>query len=423
MALNRTHEGERIGEPVVVDERMGERMSAIADFAPPRSAYVHVPFCRHRCGYCNFSVLTGRDDLFSDYLQALQRELSCLEHPRPVETLYIGGGTPTHFDLPVLARFLKLVDHWFPPASPAAPSADNPAQSERSARPQTGERSVEANPNDITIDKLKLFADHGINRISLGVQSFNADKLRVLERTHRPEQAERAIELAAQWIGNVSIDLIFATPGETPARWLDDLRRATRLPIDHVSTYGLTLEKGTLFWNRARRNEVTEVGEADQWQMYRDAIAHLSAHGWSHYEVSNFAKPGKRCVHNLCYWQGTPWYGAGPGAARFVDARREVNHRSATTYIKHVLAGKSPVAESETLTHEQLIRERVAFGLRMIDGFDLAQAGAIADVNALLASTLHQLVTLKMIQRNGDHIQLTDAGLMVSDSVLSEILG
>lgn len=379
-------------------------LDAAAELAPPRAAYVHVPFCRHRCGYCNFSVLAGRDDLVGAYLDALQIELSRLDSPRTVDTLFIGGGTPTHFDDAALTRFLSLVSQWFPLAA------------------ERTEFSVEANPNDITQAKLDLLKAHGVDRVSLGVQSFNSQKLKTLERTHSPDEAQRAIQSAADTIGNVSIDLIFATPGETVAQWRCDLEVAIAMPLDHLSTYGLTFEKGTQFWNRLQRDAISQVVEEDQLQMYRDAIAITQAAGFEHYEVSNHARPGRRCQHNLAYWRGVGWYAAGPGAASFVDGRREVNHRSTTTYIKRLINGESPVAESERLTQEQLIRERVAFGLRMLDGIELSDIAPVPIVDALLGAKFKMLLDIGMLTRHDNRIALTDRGLLVSDSVLSEIL-
>ncbi|QDV68695.1 Oxygen-independent coproporphyrinogen-III oxidase-like protein [Rosistilla carotiformis] len=379
-------------------------LTAAADLDPPRAAYVHVPFCRHRCGYCNFSVLAGRDDLVDAYLSALQVELSQLGQPRVVDTLFIGGGTPTHFDGHALTRFLTLVRDWFPRSD------------------QATEFSVEANPNDITPAKLDVLKAFGVDRISLGVQSFDADKLKTLERTHSPDEARTAIQLAAETIGNVSIDLIFATPEETPAAWRRDLRDAVALPLSHLSTYGLTFEKGTSFWNRLRKSDLAPIVEEDQLEMFRDAISIPAAAGLKHYEVSNHALPGRQCHHNMAYWRGVGWYAAGPGAASFVDGRRAVNHRSTTTYIKRLLQGKSPIAESEQLTNEQLIRERVAFGLRMLDGIDLRDVGPLEVVDRLLNAKFQMLIEIGMLKRTGSQVALTPQGLFVSDSVVSEIL-
>ena len=276
-------------------------MDSLVNLWPtPRAAYIHVPFCRHRCGYCNFSVVADRDDLIERYLKAVDSELRILDRP-VVDTLFIGGGTPTHFDLTTLDRFLSIV-------------------SQRFQLTTAGEWTMEANPEDITSEKLALLADHGVNRVSLGVQSFNSTKLALLERGHSPQVAMKAVELAAEAVGNVSIDLIFAAPGETLADWQADLDLAIKLPLQHLSTYALTFEKGTRFWSRRERGDLqspTETSEVDMYQLARQV---LDDSRFRHYEISSFAKSDARCRHNLAYWQGCGWYAAGPGAARFVGA-------------------------------------------------------------------------------------------------------
>src|SRR5687768_13241954 len=185
----------------------------------PSAAYIHVPFCAHRCGYCNFTVIAGRDDLNNAYLEALERELSWLEQPRPVQTLFLGGGTPTHLPREKLRRLLHLVRHWFP-LSPGC------------------EFSVEANPADLDGPRVEALAEAGVTRISLGVQSFQPRKLKLLERDHGPPEIVRSFQLAREHVASVSIDLIFGSPQETLSEWQTDLRAALALEPDHVSTYG-----------------------------------------------------------------------------------------------------------------------------------------------------------------------------------------
>ncbi len=215
-----------------------------------------------------------------------------------------------------------------------------------------------------------MLASHGVNRISLGVQSFSSAKLALLERDHRSEQIATAFEAARRSMRSVSLDLIFGAPGETVESWQHDLQLALNLAPDHVSTYGLTFERGTSFWSRLRKEEFAQVGEEDERQMYLAGIELLARAGFEHYEVSNFAKPGHRCRHNEVYWSGGTYHAAGPGAARYVGGRRETNHRSTTSYLSRVLADCSPIAESETLSPEESARERLVFGLRRLEGVE-----------------------------------------------------
>ncbi len=380
-------------------------MTTNSRFAPPRAAYIHVPFCRHRCGYCNFTVVAGRDDLVESYLQAIARELSWLETPREVDTLFVGGGTPTHLSHKQLRQLCEILTQWFPLAA-------------------GHEFSVEANPLDLTAEKAELLASFGMNRISLGVQSFNAAKLTLLERDHRAEQIVTAFEAARKTMRSVSIDLIFGTPGETLEDWESDVRQALALTPDHLSTYGLTFERGTSFWSRLQKDEIRQVAEEEERRMYESAIDLLTQAGFEHYEVSNFAKPGHRCRHNEVYWAGDTYYAAGPGAARFVDGRRETNHRSTTTYLNRVLADQSPVADAETLSGEDSARERLVFGLRRLEGVDRESFAAATgfEIDRLVGRPLTKFVGAHLLADTGSRIRLTRAGLLVSDSMWPEFL-
>jgi len=372
----------------------------------PRSAYLHVPFCRHRCGYCNFSVLAGRDDLADDFLLAIDRELSMLGSARPIDTLFVGGGTPTHLTLPQLTRLFDSIDRWLP-------------------RNADAEASVEANPEDIEPEKLQLLADRGINRISLGVQSFAAEKLQRLQRGHSGDAAKRAVQNCAQWIGNVSMDLIFGAPGETIGHWRHDLTTALSLPINHLSTYALTFEKGTQFWTERLRGNLREACEDDELAMYQDAMQLASDAGLKHYEISSFARDGFRCRHNLAYWEGKGWFAFGPGAANFVNGFRDVNHRSTTTYLKKIQEGQSPVAQREAISVVQYACERAAFGIRMIDGVDLdvIRREAGVDVAALRHVELDQCKRNDLIHVEGTHYLLTQRGILMADCVATAFLG
>ncbi|MEK6249953.1 MAG: radical SAM family heme chaperone HemW, partial [Planctomycetales bacterium] len=323
-----------------------------AESQTPTAAYVHVPFCAHRCGYCNFTLVAGRDDLIDPYLQALELELAQLEQPRQVDTLFLGGGTPSHLPPDKLSRLLNLVLHWFP-LSP------------------TAEFSAEANPDDLDKQHAHIFGEAGVTRISLGAQSFNAAKLHLLERDHSATDIEEAVVAAREAGTEISLDLIFGLPQESLETWRNDLLMALQLAPDHISTYGLTIEKGTAFWKRRATGELVPGTESDELSMYQTGIETLTEARFEHYEVSNFAQPNRYCRHNECYWTGGSYYAAGPGAARYVDGVRESNHRSTTTYIRRLLMGKSPVADREKLGPEAAVRERIVFGLRRLVGIDI----------------------------------------------------
>jgi len=379
-------------------------------FAPPRAAYIHIPFCARRCGYCNFTVVAGRDDLVDRYFAALERELSWLESPRAVDTLFFGGGTPTQLGVASLRRLLRLVMRWFPLAAGY-------------------ELTVEANPADITAELAQMLAEEGVTRVSLGAQSFDAPKLRVLERDHAPQDICRAVELlrgagTSRAPMSISLDLIFGTPGESLATWRRDLQSALDLAPDHLSTYGLTYERGTTFWGRLLKGDLARLEDELERSMYSQAIESISAAGLAHYEVSNFARPGHRCRHNEVYWAGRGYFAAGPGAARYVDGRREVNHQSTTTWIKRVLAGESPVAQSETLEPEDRAREMLVLGLRRREGVDRARFVAETGFNPddLLQDAMRRFADSGLLETSGTHIRLTADGLLVSDAIWPYVL-
>jgi oxygen-independent coproporphyrinogen-3 oxidase len=371
----------------------------------PRAAYIHVPFCRHRCGYCNFTLVAGRDELISPFLSALERELSLLGSPREVDTLFFGGGTPTHLRGETLRQLLKLVLRWHPLTAEA-------------------EFSVEANPSDIDAETVDILKECGVTRLSLGGQSFDAEKLRLLERDHAAGQITAAVELARSRGLAVSIDLIFGTPGEMLASWQRDLQLAIGLQPDHISTYGLTFEQNTSFWNRLQKGQLQRADEELEREMYAAAIDELTAAGFEHYEVSNFAQPVQRCRHNEVYWTGGEYFAAGPGAARHIGGVRETNVKSVTAWLQKLSSGESPVAEREELPPNDRARELFVFGLRRLQGVErdwFAERTGL-QINELFAAPLERFVQAGMLIDDGSRIRLTSEGLFVSDSLWPHFL-
>ncbi len=377
-----------------------------------RSAYVHVPFCRHRCGYCNFTLVAGRDDLVPAYLAALAQEFAQrLGQPQVVDTIFLGGGTPSHLSLESLEQLMQLIAQWL---------RLDPA----------GEYSCEANPLDCTAERLALLRSYGVNRISLGGQSFDDDKLRQLERDHSGRQLVEAIDNCAASFPRVSLDLIFAAPGESLLTWQSDVARGVASPIGHLSTYGLTIERGSAFYGRSLRNELDESTDDVQLKMYEHAIETLTSYGWEHYEVSSFALPGQRCRHNEAYWLGAPWWAFGPGAASFEHAsdeqtfQRRVNHRSTTTYLRKLTGGGDAVAESGQLSREEVLRERLVFGLRRLEGVNLTALSKWwgSPVGELFEPYLSRYIDRGWLQQKDDQVSLTRAGLVISDGLWPDLL-
>lgn len=377
----------------------------VGNTTAPRAAYVHVPFCAHRCGYCDFAIAVGQDSLIEQYLDALAAELATLQTPQRMDTLFIGGGTPTYLSARQLERLLRDVTCWLPWEA-------------------GHEFSIEANPGTLDADKVGVLARFGVTRVSLGAQSFHPHLLTVLERDHQPADVPRAVEIVRQRIAQVSLDLIFGVPGQTPNDWDADLHFALLLEPDHVSTYGLTYEKGTPLWKRRARGEVRALDEETELAQYRHGIEMLEAAGFEHYEISNFAKSGCRSRHNQGYWANEPHYGFGMGAAQYIAGRREVNTRDLRTYIRKALAGESTRFQSETLPPPERARETLAMQLRRAEGIDrqrfLAQTGFALD--ALAGAAIARHVELGLLHDDGARVRLTREGKYVADAVITGLL-
>lgn len=372
---------------------------------PPRSAYIHVPFCKYRCGYCDFAIVADRDDLVGTYLQALASELSWLGEPREVDTLYFGGGTPSHLDAASLTALCEIAKRWHPLA-------------------QGYEWTVEANPESLTADRVAVLCAQGVTRLSLGVQSLDDAKLRALERNHSRHEVVRAMDLARAAGMQVSVDLMFAAPGETLEQWRRDLAAAIELRPDHISAYGLTWEPGAAFTVRRDKGLLRPLDEELERAMYSQAIERLTEAAFEHYEVSNFALAGRRSRHNEVYWAGSEYFAAGPGAARYVDGVRSTNHRSTTTYLKRVQTGMSAIFEQEELTPEQRARELLVLGLRRLEGVQRSTFAIKSgfEMDQLAGKAIGKFVELGLLSDDGSRVKLTREGLFVSDALWPELL-
>jgi oxygen-independent coproporphyrinogen-3 oxidase len=371
----------------------------------PRAAYIHIPFCAHHCGYCDFAVAAGKDHLIDLYVEALGSELATLGEPQTVHSLFLGGGTPTYLPAPALERLLLSLRRWLPVES-------------------DGEFSVEANPGTLDAARIDLLAEFGVNRVSLGAQSFHPELLSVLERDHAPTDVPAAVDLIKSRIGTVSLDLIFAVPGQTLAQWRRDLHRALELQPDHMSTYGLTFEKGTRLWKQRRHGEVQALDEEGELAMYEEAMDTLERAGFEHYEISNFARPDKRCRHNQVYWANQAYYGFGVGAARYVQGRRELNTRDVQIYIRKALAGDSVTFQSERLVGEERARETIAIQLRRAEGIRRQefQTQTGIDLDALVGETIERYAALGLLHNENGRVYLTRRGKCVADAVVRELI-
>jgi len=351
-----------------------------------RHLYLHLPFCAHRCGYCDFVTATGRDHLHGAYVDALLRELDSEHDGSPVETIFLGGGTPTYTALPELLRLLR-------------------------ALPATRELTVEANPETLTPELARKLRSAGVNRVSLGAQTFQPHLLRVLERRATPADVERAFGLLrAAGLDNISLDLIYGIPGQTPAELADDLAHAIALGPEHISAYELEAKPGTRF-TIAYGAELER--QADRMEDYFErVVATLTDAGYRWYETANFCRDGKRAEHNLGYWLGRDYLGLGVGAVSTLGDERRRN----TPKLARYLQGHYD-REIELLDGETRARERVMLGLRLDEPLPLAGLRPALD-----ATGLARAEKLGLAVDGGETLELTRRGRFLGGAVTAEIL-
>ncbi len=373
----------------------------------PRAAYIHIPFCAHKCGYCDFASLAGVDHLADRYLGGLKQEITTfLPGPQEVDTIFVGGGTPTRLSAEQLSALCCTIKDWFILAS-------------------DGEWTVEANPGTIDSEKADVLAEAGVNRISLGAQSFQPGLLAVLEREHGREQVERALEAVRPRFAHWSLDLIFGVPGSTEDQWRDDLDTAVSLGPSHLSCYGLVFEKGTPLWSQKQSGLVQPVSEDVERAMYETTIERLSGAGLEMYEISNFARPGEESRHNLVYWVNDAYFGFGVGAARYLRGIRSTNTRDLGAYLRRVEAGLSATGPHEELSPEARARETAILMLRRTrtgierDDFETRTG---FDLDVLCGCEIERFAAKGYLEDDGRRVRLTPEGIFVADRVLCELL-
>ena len=334
------------------------------------SAYVHIPFCAVRCGYCDFNTYTNLDfgpgAGLADFPDSLDREIALSERVLGgrgesgplLRTVFFGGGTPTMLDSAQLASVLRRLDAAFG----LDPSA---------------EVTTEANPESVTRESLAELAEAGFTRISFGMQSAVDHVLRILDRQHTPGQVDRAVGWARELGLDVSVDLIYGAPGESAADWETSLNAALALEPDHISAYALTVEPATKMGAQVRRGELALPDPDEQAERYERAASVLESAGYGWYEISTWARPGHECRHNVAYWQGASWWGYGPGAHSHINGTRFWNVKHPLAYAQALQGGSSPAAAREVLSEKEKAEELVMLGIRLRDGIPVpAQVGA-----------------------------------------------
>ncbi len=378
--------------------------------------YIHIPFCRTKCPYCSFnSVACGSARQHGEYLAALRREVQLLStHPwtatKKFSTLFIGGGTPTVLNGGVLAGLVRSCVDLFP----FAPGDDN-----------LPEISVEMNPNTADLDSLQHLRHAGVNRLSIGIQSFDDILLAEIGRSHTDEEAQAAVAMARSGgFRNLSIDLMYGLPGQQVSQWHATLEKALELRPEHMSIYCLTVEEGTVFDGLQQRGELDLPGEDEVVAMAGLTEEMLAGEGYGRYEISNYALPGFQCIHNINYWENGFYIGLGAGAVSCFSGMRSRNLADPELYAQSLLDGRFPFTEVECLDRESRFRESVIMGLRMIKGVSIS---ALQERFGLTPLTYYGEVVEKYLQQgqleiDGDRLRLAKTALLVANQILAELV-
>lgn len=366
--------------------------------------YIHVPFCQGRCIYCDFYSTTEGEEWKSRYVDALLAELRMRRDELPlarVHSIYMGGGTPSQLPARALAAILNEVCRLYPVDSDA-------------------EVTVEANPDDVTPEWLAALSHTPVNRLSMGVQSFDDALLRLIRRRHTAQQAVCAVEQAVgHGISNVSIDLIYGLPTQTMEQWQADVRQALALDVQHLSAYSLSYEEGTSLWRMLEQGRIEEADEELSLRMYEHLIDSTRAAGFTHYEISNFCRPGRHSQHNSAYWHGVPYLGFGPGAHSYDGMRtRRWNLSDLKGYVQ--AAGSMPPHQSEVLTDDELYDETVMTRLRTSEGLSLDLLTAAYRAYCMAQAEPH--LRAGRLEQAGSTIRLTRQGIFTSNDIISDLM-
>lgn len=366
--------------------------------------YIHIPFCKQACHYCDFHFSTSLKKK-SELVEALCRELVLRkdEIDGTIETIYFGGGTPSLLTREELEQIFKTIYEHYTVAEPV-------------------EVTLEANPDDLTEEKIKQLADSSINRLSIGIQSFFEEDLKLMNRAHNAKEAEDCLTLATRFFDNISLDLIYGIPEMSNERWLQNIEKALSFGIPHISSYALTVEPKTALDTFIKKGIVPPIDEELAEQHFHTLIDTLSLKGFVHYELSNFGKEGYFSKNNTAYWQGKPYLGIGPSAHSFNGKTRSWNVRNNTLYIKSIEKSELP-SETETLTTTDRYNEYIMTGLRTMWGVSVNRVEKEFGVNykEYLLQQAQKHIEEHLLYLDGDTLLVTKKGKFLSDGVSSDL--
>ena len=376
----------------------------------PLGLYIHIPYCIHKCGYCDFNSHPIKQDEMDHYIDALVVEMKhyakIYTNTNIIKTIFLGGGTPTTLNPFQLERILKECVNEFTIASNA-------------------EITIEANPATVGIELMKSIRTMGYNRISIGVQSFDKAELKLLDRAHGPKEIHSTVDCARKaGFDNLSLDLMFAVPNQSLSSWENNLNKALEKNPEHLSTYNLTIEQGTAFSKLQSNGKLIMPEDGHQLELYKKTIERLTKKGFHHYEISNFARQGKECKHNITYWENTNTLGLGAGASSYINGTRFKNINLPAHYIRQVKEKKIAVEHSETLELRQAMGETIMLGLRLLQGISIHQFEKrfqISFIN-LFRNIISALKEKELVIIEKDYLRLSQKGLFWADSVTLEFI-
>lgn len=373
------------------------------------AAYLHIPFCEHICFYCDFNKVFLEGQPVDEYVDALIKEMQLSKqlHPKEeISTFYIGGGTPTTLNERQLEKLLDGIRSIY-------------------TLPKGSEFTMEANPESVSFEKLKIMRNYGVNRLSMGVQSFNNDILKKIGRIHTAEQVYTSVADARRaGFENMTIDLIFRLPNQTMADFEESLKKALALDLPHYSIYALILENKTVFYNLMRQGKLPLPSEDTEADMYALAIETMSKNGRNQYEISNFALPGYESQHNLTYWKNESYFGFGAGAHGYIDGIRYHNHGPIQQYLAPLRENSLPIIRQQQLSKTEQMEEEMILGLRTMAGVSQQHFADKFQIPLLdqYAAVISDLVAEGLLVIDGDWIRLSPRGVFLGNEVFRSFL-
>ncbi|MFC5591058.1 radical SAM family heme chaperone HemW [Sporosarcina soli] len=375
-----------------------------------RGMYIHIPFCHQICHYCDFNKVFFKNQPVDAYIESIGQELAVMRQEgtsfERLETVFLGGGTPTSLSEQQLDRLLAIIHDYVDVSS-------------------LTEFSTEANPDELTYGKLKVLKNGGVDRLSIGVQSFDTELLKKIGRTHNADDPVRVITDARK-VGfeNMSIDLIYGLPGQTIAQWQDTLNQALALDLPHYSGYSLIVEPKTVFYNLMNKGRLPLPGEDIEAEMFAMLMEHMDQHGRKRYEISNFAVPGYESIHNLIYWENATYAGIGAGAHGYLNGERYSNIGPIAKYMEKTTAGERPIQQRHLVTETEAMEEEMFLGLRTAKGvsFSSFEKKFGQSLETVYGETIEQLVQDGLVERSDDRVKLTRIGVFRGNEVFQQFL-